>query len=74
MYYFLVIKYLTLSKIYPKLTDRYNVVTPANWKDGDEVIISPELIDEGELNKQFPRGYRIIKRYMFYTDQPSKSK
>ena len=39
-----------------QLTDNYKVATPANWQDGDEVVIVPSLKDEAEIAQRFPQG------------------
>lgn len=55
-----------------QLTDKYNVVTPADWKDGDDVIIPPSLKDPELLKEKFPKGYKEIKPYLRVTPQPNK--
>ncbi len=55
-----------------QLTDSHKVATPANWKDGEDVIIVPSLKDEAELEARFPRGYTTIKPYLRVTPQPNK--
>lgn len=57
-----------------QLTDQYKVVTPANWKNGEDVIISPQLKDEKELEKMFPLGYRTMKPYLRMTSDPRMNK
>ena len=54
-----------------QLTDKYNVATPANWHNGDEVVISPSIKDRGTLTAKFPKGYREIKPYLRMTPHPS---
>lgn len=56
-----------------QLTDNYKVSTPVNWKDGEDVIISPALKDEAQLKQMFPKGYRVVKPYLRYTPQPNKN-
>jgi thioredoxin-dependent peroxiredoxin len=56
-----------------QLTDQYKVATPVNWKDGEDVIISPALKDEAQLKQMFPKGYRAVKPYLRYTPQPNKN-
>ncbi len=56
-----------------QLTDKYKVATPVNWKDGEEVIISPALKDEAQLKEMFPKGYRVVKPYLRFTPQPNKN-
>jgi alkyl hydroperoxide reductase subunit AhpC len=53
-----------------QLTSRYSVATPANWTDGDEVIIGSAVSDE-EAKEKFPEGWRAEKPYLRYVDQPS---
>lgn len=55
-----------------QLTDKYSVSTPANWKDGDDVIISPKLTDPEVLAAKFPKGYTELKPYLRVTPQPNK--
>ena len=55
-----------------QLTDNYKVATPANWQDGDEVVIVPSLKDEDEIRTRFPQGYRAVKPYLRLTPQPNK--
>lgn len=55
-----------------QLTDHYKVATPANWQDGEEVVIVPSLKDEEELARRFPKGYRAVKPYLRLTPQPNK--
>lgn len=55
-----------------QLTDQYKVATPANWQDGDDVVILPSIKDEQELNERFPKGYQVIKPYLRLTPQPNK--
>jgi len=55
-----------------QLTDGYKVATPANWKDGDDVIIVPSLQDPAELAQRFPKGFKAVKPYLRITPQPNK--
>src|SRR5262249_2342256 len=54
-----------------QLTDSHKVATPANWKDGDEVVILPSLSDE-EAKPRFPKGWRALRPYLRMTPQPNK--
>ena len=56
-----------------QLTDKHKVATPANWKDGEDVIISPAVKDEAELKKLFPKGFTAVKPYLRLTPQPNKN-
>ncbi|HEX4064532.1 MAG TPA: peroxiredoxin [Acidobacteriaceae bacterium] len=51
-----------------QLTTRHKVSTPANWKPGDDVIISGAVSNE-EADKVFP-GYKTVKPYLRTTTQP----
>ncbi|WP_105750686.1 peroxiredoxin [Pseudomonas aeruginosa] len=55
-----------------QLTDEHKVATPANWEDGDEVVIVPSLKDEEEIKRRFPKGYRAVKPYLRLTPQPNR--
>jgi len=55
-----------------QLTDSHKVATPANWQDGDEVVIVPSLKDEEEIKRRFPKGYRAVKPYLRLTPQPNR--
>ena len=54
-----------------QLTAKYSVATPANWKDGDKVVISTSIKDE-DIAAKFPKGYERIKPYLRMTPQPNK--
>ena len=54
-----------------QLTANYSVATPANWKDGDDVIIVPALNDEAAKEK-FPDGWKTVKPYLRVVPQPNK--
>ncbi len=53
-----------------QLTDKFKVATPANWMQGDDVIISPALKDEAQIKIMFPKGFKAIKPYLRVTPQP----
>jgi thioredoxin-dependent peroxiredoxin len=55
-----------------QLTDGYQVATPVNWKDGDDVVIVPALQDPEVLKQKFPKGFRAVKPYLRLTPQPNK--
>lgn len=55
-----------------QLTDNYKVATPANWVDGEEVVIVPSIQDQAELDERFPKGYRAVKPYLRLTPQPNR--
>jgi alkyl hydroperoxide reductase subunit AhpC len=54
-----------------QLTANYSVATPANWKEGEDVIVVPAVKTEDALVK-FPKGLNIVKPYLRYTPQPNK--
>ena len=54
-----------------QLTADYSVATPANWKDGEDVVISPSIKDE-DIPSKFPKGFTGIKPYLRMTPQPNK--
>ena len=54
-----------------QLSGAHAVSTPVNWRDGDEVIISPALSDD-EARERFPKGFRSLKPYLRLTPQPDK--
>ena len=52
-----------------QLTANQSLATPADWKPGQDVIISPGVSDE-EAAKRFP-GYTTIKPYLRTTPAPA---
>jgi alkyl hydroperoxide reductase subunit AhpC len=54
-----------------QLTDNYSVATPANWKDGDDVVVVPTISTE-EAKQKFPKGVTEVKPYLRTTPQPNK--
>jgi len=54
-----------------QLTANYSVATPADWKEGEDVIVVPAVSTEDAINK-FPKGVNVIKPYLRYTPQPNK--
>lgn len=52
-----------------QLTSEHKIATPANWKQGDDVIIIPAVSDE-EAKDLFPEGFTKIKPYLRTTKQP----
>ncbi len=53
-----------------QLTAEMQLATPANWEQGDKVIISPSVSDE-EARKRFPDGWEQPLPYIRIVDQPS---
>lgn len=52
-----------------QLTANYKVSTPADWKQGEDVIIIPAVSDE-EAKERFPKGWKALKPYLRLTPQP----
>lgn len=52
-----------------QLTARHQVATPANWKQGDDVIIVPAVSDE-QAKEKFPQGWKTLKPYLRMVAQP----
>lgn len=52
-----------------QLTAAHKVATPANWKDGEEVIIVPSVSDE-EAKEKYPDGWKTLKPYLRLVAQP----
>jgi peroxiredoxin len=52
-----------------QLTADYKVATPANWKKGEDVVISTSISNE-EAKKMFPKGYKEVKPYLRLTPEP----
>ncbi|APU67241.1 peroxiredoxin [Christiangramia flava] len=55
-----------------QLTAYQKVATPANWKHGEDVVISPSVSDK-DADKMFPKGYKKVKSYLRMTPQPDKA-
>ncbi len=55
-----------------QLTDSHKVATPADWQDGDDVVIIPALQDPKELEQRFPKGFKAVRPYLRITPQPNK--
>jgi thioredoxin-dependent peroxiredoxin len=53
-----------------QLTANYQVATPADWKNGDDVIIVPAVSNEAAIEK-FPKGFTSVKPYLRVTPQPN---
>jgi alkyl hydroperoxide reductase subunit AhpC len=51
-----------------QLTAKHKVATPANWKQGDDVIITGAVSND-DASKIFP-GYKTVKPYLRTTTQP----
>lgn len=53
-----------------QLTAYHKVATPANWKHGEDVVISPAVTNE-EIPNLFPKGHKEVKPYLRTTPQPN---
>ena len=53
-----------------QLTAKYSVATPANWKHGQDVIITAAVKDE-DIAGKFPKGHTRVKPYLRTTPQPN---
>jgi alkyl hydroperoxide reductase subunit AhpC len=51
-----------------QLTAKHPVSTPANWKQGDDIIIAGSVSND-QAEKQFP-GYKTVKPYLRTAAQP----
>lgn len=54
-----------------QLSDKYQVSTPVDWRDGDDVIISTAISDD-EAKVKFPKGFTALRPYLRLTPQPNK--
>jgi len=52
-----------------QLTAKHRVATPANWKQGDDVIIAGSVSDE-EAKTLFPSGWKAPRPYLRIVKQP----
>ena len=56
-----------------QLTATKSVATPANWKQGEDVIILASVSDEAAKEK-FPGGWKTLKPYLRLVPQPGAQK
>ncbi|WP_019990553.1 peroxiredoxin [Rudanella lutea] len=54
-----------------QLTADYQVATPADWQDGEDVIVTPAVPND-QLEEKFPKGVTFVKPYLRKTPQPNK--
>ena len=52
-----------------QLTSTHKVATPANWENGNDVIIVPSVSDE-EAKEKYPDGWKTLKPYLRLVKQP----
>lgn len=55
-----------------QLTEYHQVATPADWKDGQDVVIVPSLKDPEVLKQKFPKGWKEVRPYLRLTPQPNR--
>ena len=53
-----------------QLTANYQVATPANWKQGEDVVVIPAIKTE-DIAAKFPKGFTEVKSYLRTTPQPN---
>nr|WP_295076376.1 peroxiredoxin [uncultured Roseateles sp.] len=56
-----------------QLTEYQSVATPADWQDGDDVVIVPSLQDPELLKQKFPQGFEAVRPYLRYTTLPRQA-
>ena len=54
-----------------QLTAKHKVATPANWKQGDDVVIVPSVSND-EAKQKYPGGWKSPKPYLRIVPQPGK--
>jgi alkyl hydroperoxide reductase subunit AhpC len=54
-----------------QLTAKHKVATPANWKQGEDVIIAGSVTDD-DAKTMFPEGWRAPKPYLRIVKQPTQ--
>lgn len=54
-----------------QLTANYSVATPADWQEGEDVIVTPAVPND-QLEEKFPKGVTFVKPYLRKTPQPNK--
>lgn len=54
-----------------QLTDGYSVATPADWEQGQDVVVSPSISTE-DAKVKFPKGVNEVRPYLRMTPQPDK--
>src|SRR3954470_17248586 len=54
-----------------QLTAYHSVATPADWKDGEDVVVIPSIKTE-DIPAKFPKGFTEVKPYLRFTPQPNK--
>ncbi len=54
-----------------QLTSSYQVATPADWKHGEDVIIS-NAVDNEAAKQKFPKGFKELRPYLRLTPDPTR--
>lgn len=54
-----------------QLTATYSVATPADWQEGEDVIVTPAVSND-QLEEKFPKGVTFVKPYLRKTPQPNR--
>ncbi len=54
-----------------QLTAYHSVATPADWKEGEDVVVLPAIKTE-DIPAKFPKGFTEVKPYLRMTPQPNK--
>ena len=52
-----------------QLSAQFQVSTPVNWKNGDDVIIAGSVTDE-QAKLKYPDGWKTVKPYLRIVKQP----
>ncbi len=54
-----------------QLTAYHSVATPADWEEGEDVVVLPSIKTE-DIPAKFPKGFTEVKPYLRMTPQPNK--
>lgn len=52
-----------------QLTAKHSVATPADWQQGEDVVVANSIKTE-DIPAKFPKGHRIVRPYLRFTPQP----
>jgi alkyl hydroperoxide reductase subunit AhpC len=52
-----------------QMNAKHRVATPANWKPGEDVILT-SAVSDSEAKQLYPKGFRQPKPYIRYVPQP----
>lgn len=55
-----------------QLADSHKVATPADWQQGEDVVILPSVQDPAEIARLFPKGFKALRPYLRVTPQPDR--